>query len=227
MESRSALVGCALALVSGCAGAFGGYGPGMTNEQRTNVGCTPDAPGSSWGTCRTRSYDSADLEYGIQLGARVGAVSASAGSIRSGYGLGIDAHVDIVVAAARWGVGVTTGYTSDRLFGTANGGDFFYSGLPVGVYGQLGLTRKIFLHGGAGRVLDGSVKRVEPNEISVDASAWRGFAGITFVVKRSRRSDLALRFEVRMQRSSSAEIDGQDATWSSTGLLGELVWASF
>lgn len=143
----------------------------MTNQQRTSTGCSAIAPGSSLATCSTRTCDSGKLEYGIQLGVRAGAVAASAGSIRSGTGLGIDAHTDIVVAAARWGVGVTTGYTNDQLFGTGNGGPFFYWGIPVVAYGQFGLTRRIFLHGGFGRVLHGVLRRTEPSEASVDANA--------------------------------------------------------
>jgi hypothetical protein len=199
----------------------------MTNEQRTNVGCVPDAPGSSMGTCSSTSYSTGEIVYGAQLGARVGAVSATAGDIKSGSGLAVDAHADIVVAAEKWGVGVSSGYTSDRMFGTDNGGSFFYSGVPIAAYGQYGLTRRIFVHGGAARIVHGAVKRIEPDELSVDAGAWRAFGGISFVFKRSPRTDLALRLEVRTQRSSSVMLEGMNATWSSTGLLAELIWASF
>ena len=215
------------AFTVGCAGATGGYGPGMTNEARSNSGCTPNAPGSSWGTCSSRSYTSGKLEYGIQLGLRAGAAAASAGSIDSGTALAMEPHVDIVVASDRWGVGVTTGYTNEHIFGSETGGELIYSGFPLAPYGQYGLTRKIFVHAGAGRIGWGSVKRTLPDETTADASAWRAFGGITFVFKRSSSSDLALRLEARAQRSSAVMLGGEDATWSSVGVLAEIIWASF
>ncbi|MBS1123539.1 MAG: hypothetical protein H6Q90_5767 [Deltaproteobacteria bacterium] len=216
----------ALAALSGCAGAFSGYGPGMTNEQRTSHGVTPDSPGSSMGTYSSRSYKTGEHVLGAQLGARLGAASASAGSLASGTALAVDAHADVVYAMDRWGVGIATGYTSDRL-GEHAGATYFYSGFPVTAYGQFGLTRRIFVHGGAGRVIYGSVKRIEPNETSVDASAWRASAGITFVFVRGAKKDFALRLEGRVQRSGEAMLDGQDARWSSSAVLGELIYASF
>jgi len=197
----------------------------MTNEQRTNETCTPLAPGSSMGTCTTRNYDSGGLEYGVQLGVRTGAVAATAGAVGEGTAMAIDAHADVTVATERWGVGLSSGYTSDRMFGENN--SYFYSGIPIVLYGQFGLSRRIFVHGGGGRIVHGAVKRIEPDEISVSAGAWRGVAGITFVFARSAKRDLALRLEARVQRSSDAMIDGQDASWSSTGLLAELIWATF
>lgn len=226
MRTFSALTLTAIAALSGCAGAFGGYGPGMTNEQRTNHGVTPDSPGSSMGTYHSTNYKTGEHVLGAQLGARIGAASASAGGLASGTALAVDAHADVVYAMDRWGVGLAAGYSSDRL-GEHGGATYFYSGFPVIAYGQIGLTRRIFLHGGGGRVIYGGVKRIEPNEVSVDASAWRGVAGITFVFVRGAKKDFALRFEARAQRSGEAMIDGQDARWSSTAVLGELIYASF
>ncbi|MDB4960702.1 MAG: hypothetical protein JWP01_701 [Myxococcales bacterium] len=213
-------------LTTGCVGAFSGYGPGMTNELRTSHGVTPDAPGSSTGTYSSRSYNSGEHVLGIQLGARVGAASATVGEIASGTALAVDAHTDIVYATDKWGVGVAGGYTSDR---TGKHGDatYGYSGFPITAYGQYALQKRIFVHGGAGRVIYGAVKRIEPNEMSVDASAWRGVAGITFVFNRGPKKDFAFRIEARAQRSASATLDGQDSQWSSTAVLGELIWASF
>jgi hypothetical protein len=215
--SRAVLL--ATILTSGCVGAFSGYGPGMTNEIRTSHGVTPDAPGSSTGTYSSRTYNSGEHVL-------VGAASATVGDIASGTAMAVDAHTDIVYAMDRWGVGVAAGYTSDRT-GKHEEATYFYSGFPVTAYGQYGLTKRIFVHGGAGRVIYGSVKRIEPNETSVDASAWRGIAGITFVFNRGPKKDFALRLEGRAQRSADAMLDGQNARWSSTGLLAELIWASF
>jgi hypothetical protein len=226
MRTLHSVLLLAAILTTGCAGAFSGYGPGMTNELRTNHGVTPDAPGSSTGTYHSRSYNSGEHVLGIQLGARVGVASATVGSIASGKALAVDAHTDIVYATDKWGVGVAGGYTSDRT-GKHADATYFYSGFPITAYGQYGLTRRIFVHGGLGRVIYGSVKRIEPNELSVDASAWRGVAGITFVFNRGPKKDFAFRLEARTQRSADAMLDGVDAKWSSTGLLGELIWASF
>jgi hypothetical protein len=63
--------------------------------------------------------------------------------------------------------------------------------------------------------------------MTADASAWRGVAGITFVFARSSTRDLAFRLEARAQKSGDAQIAGQDASWSSTAMLGEIVWASY
>jgi hypothetical protein len=118
----------AIALLSGCAGGFGSYGPGMTNESRAGTGCTPDYPGASMGTCSTHSYNSGERAYGAQIGARVGAVSATAGSIGSGTGLAIDTHADFTVGMERWGAGLQFGYSNDQTFGD---NALFYWGLPV------------------------------------------------------------------------------------------------
>lgn len=226
MTTFSTVTLAAVAVLSGCAGVLGGYGPGMTGEQRTSHGVTPDSPGSSMGTYHSESFKTGEHVLGAQLGARVGAASASAGKLASGNALAVDAHADFTYAMSRWGVGLTTGYTSDRL-GEHGGATYFYSGFPVLAYGQFGLTRRIFLHGGLGRVIYGGVKRIEPDETTVDASAWRGVAGITFVFVRGAKKDFALRIEARAQRSGEAMIDGQDARWSSSAVLGELIYASF
>jgi len=209
-------------LISGCAGAFGGIGPGMTNEARTNTGCVPDAPGSSMGTCSTTNYNSGDLEFGTQLGVRTGAVSGSAGELGSGTGLGIDAHADFVVAAEKWGAGLSFAYSNDQIFSDPK---LFYWGIPIVAYGQWGLTRRIFVHGGVGRVVHGSL-RVGEDE-SAAASAWRAVAGISFVFARNPKRDLAFRLEVRSQRSSDAMLAGMTTHWSSNALMGEIIWASF
>lgn len=197
----------------------------MTKEARSHSGCSPSSPG--WVTCSSRSYNSGELEYGIQLGLRAGAAAASAGAIDSGTALVWEPHTDIVVASARWGVGVSAGYTNEHIFGSESGGELIYSGFPFSAYGQYGLHRRIFVHAGAGRVAWGGVKRTLPDETSADASAWRGFGGITFVFKRSSSLDLALRLEARVQRSSTVMLGGQDATWSSMALMGEIIGATF
>lgn len=225
--ARSAVLTLAwLVGISGCAGVLGGYGPGMTNEQRTSHGVTPDSPGSSMGTYSSRSYQTGEHVFGVQLGARIGAATASAGHVASGTAMAVDAHTDLVYATERWGVGVTTGYTSDRL-GSHGGATYFYSGFPAVAYGQFGLGRRIFVHAGGGRVISGAVKRIEPSSTSVDAGSWRGIAGITFVFNRGPKKDFALRIEGRVQRSAAATIDGQDVRWSSSALLAELIYASF
>lgn len=218
--------GLVMALATaGCAGVMGGYGPGMTGEQRISGVCASSGP--TPGTCTLGSYNSGDTAYGIQLGLRAGVAAASAGSIDSGTALALEAHTDVVVARARWGVGVSAGYGNEQIFGSANGGDLRYSGVPLTAYGQFALMRRIFVHAGAGRVGWGSVSRTLPDETSADASAWRGFSGITFVFKRSSKSELALRLEARAQRSAAVMLGGEDATWSSMGVLAEILWATF
>jgi hypothetical protein len=68
---------------------------------------------------------------------------------------------------------------------------------------------------------------IRHNDMSADASAWRAAAGISFVFARNAKRDLALRFEARAQASGDAQLEGVDASYSSTGLLAEIVWASF
>jgi hypothetical protein len=148
-------------------------------------------------------------------------VSGAAGSIGSGTGLGIDAHADFTMAMSRWGVGLQFGYSNDQIFGD---NALFYWGLPVVAYGQFALHRRIFVHAGGGRVFRGTIRH---NDMSADASAWRAAAGISFVFARNAKRDLALRFEARAQASGDAQLEGVDASYSSTGLLAEIVWASF
>ena len=210
---------------AGCAGVMGAYGPGMTGEQRISGTCASAGP--TPGTCTLGSYNSGETTYGIQLGLRAGAVAASVGSIDSGTAVALEAHTDIVVARARWGVGVSGGYGNEHIFGSTKGGELLYSGIPIAAYGQFALTTRIFVHAGAGRVGWGSVSRSLPDETSADASAWRGFGGITFVFKRSAKSDLALRLEARATRSSDVMLGGEDATWSSMGVLAEILYATF
>lgn len=206
-------------LSAGCAGAFGGYGPGLSNVDRTSSGCVQDGPLMQ--KCSSHSYNSGERSYGAQIGVRTGAVSGSAGTIGSGTGLAIDAHADFTVAMAKWGAGLQFGYSNDQLFGDSK---LFYWGLPVVAYGQYALTRRILVHAGGGRVLHGVVRQ---DETSADASAWRGVAGISFVFARNAHRDFALRLEARAQKSGDAEINSMDASWSSTALLGEIVWATF
>lgn len=203
-------------VATGCAGAFGGYGPGQSNMDRLNTGCSQTGPMTA--TCTTTEYNSGERSFGAQIGLRTGAVTGSAGSI-SGTGFGLDAHADFTMAMPKWGVGLQFGYSNDQL-----SNDLFYWGVPVVAYGQYALHRRIIVHAGGGRVLKGSVRR---EEMSADASAWRGVGGISFVFARNARRDLALRFELRAQKSGAAQLGGVDATWSSTGLLAEIVYATF
>lgn len=223
MITKNVVTIAAAMLATGCAGAFGGYGPGLNSEDRISQGCASDGPGTMTATCTTRGYNSGERSFGAQIGARAGAVSGSAGDIGSGTGLGIDAHADFTMAMARWGVGLQFGYSNDQLFGDQK---LFYWGLPVVGYGQFALTRRIFVHAGGGRVFKGTI-RVGDDGMSADASAWRGVAGISFVFARSAKRDLALRLEARAQKSGDAQLGGMAASYSSTGLLAEIVWASF
>ena len=217
---RAALFAAAM-VATGCAGAFGGYGPGLNGEDRISQGCASDGPGTATATCTTRGYNSGKRSFGAQIGARAGVVSGSAGTIGSGTGLGIDAHADFTMAMARWGVGLQFAYSNDHIFGD---NALFYSGVPIVAYGQFALTRRIFVHAGGGRVVHGSIRH---NDMSVDASAWRAVAGISFVFARSATRDLTLRFEGRAQATGDFQLEGMNTSYSSTGLLAEIVWASF
>ena len=204
-------------VASGCAGAFGSYGPGMTNLDRAGSGCASNGDGTA--TCSGHSYNSGDRAYGAQIGVRTGAVSGTAGDIGSGTGLANDAHADVTVGMDKRGGGLQFGYSNDQT-----SGDLFYWGLPVVAYGQYSLSSKIFVHAGAGRVFHGEIRHAE---MTAEASGWRAVAGISFVFARSATRDLALRLEARAQTTGDAQIGGVDASWTSTGLLAEIVWASY
>lgn len=210
-------------LLTGCAGGFGTYGPGMTKVNRVNKGWSPTAPGSSWGTYHQTSYKSGGVNGGAEVGARMGVVHATASDAKSATGLATDVHADIVVGGDAWSASVTGGYTSDRMFDSVD--SFFFSGFPVGVVGAYG-WQKIFFHAGVSRVFAASIKNIDSDE-STDVGAWRGAAGVTFVLKRSPANDFALRFEGRLTKSSSSMLEGTEVQWSSEGVLGEIVWHSF
>jgi hypothetical protein len=219
VPKETVVVAAVVMFATGCAGAFGGYGPGLNGEDRTSSGCSSNGDGTA--TCSSHSYNSGERSFGAQIGARTGVVSGTAGAIGSGTGLGIDAHADFTMTMAKWGAGVQFGYSNDQIFGD---NAIFYWGLPVMGYGQFALTRRIFVHAGVGRVLHGTIRH---NDMSADASAWRGAAGISFVFARNSHRDLALRLEARAQASGDAMLEGMDASYSSTGLLAEIVWATF
>lgn len=210
-------------LLAGCAGGFGTYGPAMTKVSRMNKGWSPNAPGSSWGTYHQRSYQSGGVNGGAEVGARIGVVHATASDAKAATGLATDVHADIVVGATRWSASLTGGYTSDRMFDSVD--SFFFSGFPVGLVGAYGWP-KIFFHAGVSRVLAASIKNIDSDE-STDVSAWRGAAGVTFVLKRSAANDFALRLEGRLTKSSTSMLEGNEVQWSSEGVLGEIVWHTF
>lgn len=210
--------------ICGCAGVKGGFGPGMTGVDRVSTACVSSGP--TPGTCTLGTYTTGDTTYGIQLGLRAGAVAGSAGD-DSGTGFAWDAHADFVVARALWGVGISAGYGMQFISGTENGGDLAYRGAPFAAYGQFALIPRIFVHGGAAYVAYGSVSRSLPDESSGDASAFRPFGGITFVFKRGRKRDFALRLEAQLTRSSSVMLAGRDATWTSAALMAEIIAADF
>lgn len=210
-------------LLSGCAGGFGTYGPGMTKVNRLSKGWTPLAPGLNVGTYRETSYQSGGVNGGAELGVRMGMVHARLNDAKSASGLATDAHADIVVGGDKWSASLTGGYTSDRMTDTAD--SYFFSGFPIGLVGAYG-WQKIFFHAGVSRVLFASIKNIDSDQ-STDVGAWRGAAGVTFVLKRSEANDFALRFEGRLTSSSGSMLEGNDVQWSSRGVLGEVVWHTF
>jgi len=195
----------------------------MTKVNRLSKGWSPNAPGSNIGTYSERSYQSGGVNGGAELGVRTGMMSAKLSDTKSASGLATDLHADLVVGADKWSASLTGGYTSDRMFDDAN--SYFFSGFPVGVVGAYG-WQKIFFHAGVSRVFAASIKNID-SDVSTDVGAWRGAAGVTFVLKRSEANDFALRFEGRLTKSSSAMLEGSDVSWSSTGILGEVVWHTF
>lgn len=205
-----------------------GYAPGTNGLQRVSTGVAVE-PGGSTGKIIHEEHTSRDTELGIQLGARVGTSwSKLPKETSSSMGLAVDAHVDLTLALPKWGFGIASGYTSDRTsFGKE---PWFYSGFPVVGYAQYSIIPRIFVHAGGGRILGGTVKRIEDDgvpEATGDADAWRAFTGASWVFKRSAASDMALRIEGRGTWSSDVRVAERDAAWSSYALLGEIVWITF
>jgi hypothetical protein len=216
---------------SGCAGGIMGYGPGTNGLQRTSKGVTQTTAtemATNTGHTFREDYESAEMQFGVQLGARVGATWAKLPGESLAMGLAVDAHADLTLAFPKWGVGLAAGYTGDR---TAFGDhEWFYSGMPVVVYGQYSLVPRFFLHAGGGRVFLGSVKRIEDDtapEVSGDANAWRGLAGANWVVSRSASNDFVLRLEGRGTWSGDVQVADRDAAWTSYAVLAEILWVTF
>jgi len=217
------LLALAVLSLNGCAGAMWGYAPGTAGLQRSSGGYDPTT-----GTVLHESRKARDIELGMQIGARVGTSWSKLPAEKLAMGLAVDAHVDVTLALPKWGFGVATGYTSDRTsFGDHS---WFYSGFPLVGYAQYSLIPRIFVHAGAGRILGGGVKRIEDDtapEATGDASAWRGFAGASWVFSRSERNDFALRLEGRGTWSSDVRVADRDAAWTSYAVLAEILWVTF
>src|SRR6187549_3292018 len=147
---------CATALMSGCAGAWGEYGPGNKGVFRTGTGTVRTGMGS--GTMTQHSYTVGETGYGIQLGARVGFMHAEAKGARSGNGVAVDAHTDVTISHGRFGGGLSLGYTSDRIVG---GDTWAFSGFPLGAYGQVLLTDRLSVHAGGSYLLGAAIKHIE------------------------------------------------------------------
>jgi hypothetical protein len=212
---------CAMALMSGCAGAWGEYGPGNTGVFRTGTGTVRTGMGS--GTMTRHSYTVGQIGYGIQLGARVGFMHAQAKGARSGNGLAVDAHTDVTISHGRFGGGLSVGYTSDRIIG---GDTWAFSGFPLGVYGQVLLTDRLSVHAGGSYVLGAAIKHIEVDQ-SGGTSAARGSAGLDVVLSRSSANDWVFRVEGRYTKAGTADVAGMKVDWTSTAVLGELLWATF
>ena len=210
-----------LLFVSGCAGAFGEYGPGMANLSHKGTGVVDNGDGT--GTVVHHEYQTGENGYGVQLGARGGYMHGAAGDVASGGGVAIDAHADFTFSRDRFGVGLTGGYTSDQMIGKD---PWFYSGLPVGAYGQFLIFPRFFVHAGASYIVMGSLKHVDADK-SGDANGVRGFGGLNLVLSRSPSRDFMLRIEGRYTKSQTADVASTQLAWTSTAVLGEIVWASF
>lgn len=208
-----------------------GYGPGTNDLHRTSKGVTQTTElekATNTGHAFREDYTSSDMQFGMQLGARVGATWAKLPGQALNMGLAVDAHADATLAFPRWGLGLAAGYTGDRT--AFDDHEWFYSGFPVVLYGQYLLAERFFLHAGGGRVLFGSVKRIEDDtapEVSADADAWRGLAGANWVFSRSASNDFVLRIEGRGTWSSAVKVEELEATWSSYAVLGEILWVTF
>lgn len=193
----------------------------MANLSRAGSGVVDNGDGT--GTVVHHEYESGENGYGAQLGARAGYMHGSAGDVASGGGLAIDVHADLTFSRDRFGAGLTAGYTSDRIIGPDA---WFYSGFPVGGYGQFLITPRFFVHAGASYIAAGSLKHVEPDK-SGDAAGYRGFAGLDLVISRSTKNDFMFRIEGRYTRSKTADVGSAQLAWTSAALLGEIVWATF
>ena len=211
-------------VVSGCAGAMGEYGPGMTNMERTtakgvnNIGGVEVAVGGD-------KYEAGDIGLGVQLGLRSGYVTARAGEVGRGGGLALDAHADFTASYNRFGLGLTGGYTADRV--GIDGTSWFFAGFPVGAYGQFLITERLFVHLGGAYVVASKISQPDNDKVKGEVSAYRGSAGLTFVFARSKARDLAFRVEGRYTASSDADIGGAQIGWSSQGILAQFIWATF
>jgi hypothetical protein len=223
MKASLVWLGALLLLLPGCAGGLWGYGPGTNGLERSGGGVDPT-------TGQVHSYraKSGDIEFGTQLGARVGVGWAKLPGEALSTGLAVDAHADFTLAFPKWGVGLSGGYTADRT--GFDDHTWFYSGVPIVAYGQYSLARRFFLHAGGGYVVVGSVKRIEDDtapEAVGDANAMRGLFGANWVFGRSNTRDLVLRVEARGTKSQSVRVAGRDAGWTSIGVLGEILWVTF